>query len=133
MPFLRTTNLTKASVAHAIAQRHAYRVWDEKVPGLCLRILPTGRKIYELSSKGRHVSLGAHPDLSPREARRRAKAERQAFDLTNFILDAANHWQGVPAPTPSPSVGSGVTLNAGKVIARIKQAKTPKARSAQAA
>ena len=133
MPFLRTANLTKASVAHAVAQRLAYRVWDEKVPGLCLRILPTGRKIYELSSKGRHVPLGAHPDLSPREARRRAMAERQAFDLTNFLQGAAKHWQGLPALTPSPSVGSGTTSNAGKVIARIKRAKARKARSTQAA
>jgi len=144
MPTLLTAVLTKAGVARVETRAREYVVWDEQVQGLCLRVLPTGRKIYELRARMGRLSLGVHPALSPREARKRARAQLKAFHLANFIADAARHWQGareqeraLPGVKRRPEfeigrvsgaqanrpVSSGVTPAAGRAIAHIKRAK----------
>ena len=100
MPILLSAVLTKAGVARAEVRPREYVVWDEQVQRLCLRVLPTGRKIYELRSRGRHLPLGVHPALSPKEARRRAKAQWKAFSLANLVLDAAKHWNRAASLSP---------------------------------
>jgi hypothetical protein len=77
MPTLLSAVLTKAGVARVEVRAREYFVWDKQVQGLCLRVLPSGRKVYELRARTRRLSLGAHPALSPREARKRASRESQ--------------------------------------------------------
>lgn len=74
MPVLKREVLTRTVVDSAKPRASAYRLWDAKVPGLCLRVLPSGIKTYE-AHVGRGVShrLGRHPVLTLDAARTRAK------------------------------------------------------------
>jgi integrase len=57
-------------------------LWDERCPGLCLRVMPTGRKVWSLryrplgSAKNKRLSLGTYPTLSLSKARVEAEANR---------------------------------------------------------
>src|SRR5215203_3713177 len=57
-------------------------LWDERCPGLCLRVMPTGRKVWSLryrplgSAKNKRLSLGMYPGLSLSKARAEAEATR---------------------------------------------------------
>ena len=73
MPFVLTSMLTKVGVSRVEVRPRQYRIWDKKFPGLYLRVFPSGRKVYELSSDHGHMMLGHHPMLSPTAARLRAK------------------------------------------------------------
>ena len=87
MPFVLTAMLTKAGVARVEVRRKQYRVWDKQVRDLCVRVFPSGRKVYELSSDHGPMTLGQHPMLSPTAARQRARRYRLAIfsaDLMSF-------------------------------------------------
>lgn len=57
-------------------------LWDERCSGLCLRVMPTGRKVWSLryrplgSAKNKRLSLGTYPALSLSKARVEAEATR---------------------------------------------------------
>lgn len=83
MPILRRVTLTRATVERAKPQQSAYRLWDAQVPGLCLRVLPSGIKTYE-AHLGRGVSerVGRHPHLTLDAARTQAIAKLGQFAKT---------------------------------------------------
>lgn len=52
--------------------------WDRDLPGFGVRVYPSGRKVYVVQARAgrgpRRVSLGAHGELTPERARKRAQA-----------------------------------------------------------
>lgn len=80
MPVIRRETLTKAAVESAKANDSAYRLWDAKVTGLCLRVLPSGIKTFEMHL-GRNVSqrLGRYPGMTLEAARNAAQKAQGAF------------------------------------------------------
>lgn len=74
MPVVRRQTLTKQMVESAKAQDKAYRLWDAKVPGLALRVLPSGRRTYEVHwARSKAVALGAAGVLTLDGARESAR------------------------------------------------------------
>ncbi len=53
-------------------------VWDSQLPGFGVRAYPSGRKVYVVQARSRgaprRVTLGAHGELTPERARKRAAA-----------------------------------------------------------
>ena len=51
--------------------------WDRDLPGFGVRVYATGRKVYVVQTRGpegpRRVTLGRHGEMSPEEARKRAR------------------------------------------------------------
>ncbi|MBA8888887.1 integrase [Dokdonella fugitiva] len=75
MPAIRRQTLTKADVESAKPRESAYRLWDAKVPGLCLRVLPSGVKTFEAHvARGVSRRLGRFPVLTLEAARTKAIA-----------------------------------------------------------
>ena len=72
--------LTDAAIARLRPREREYTVWDRSVPGLGVRVRPTGGKSYVLLRKagGRtdRISLGAVATMSVEEARRECHARR---------------------------------------------------------
>lgn len=65
-------NLTKTEVAEAKPADRPYRLHDGKVPGLCVRVQPSGVKLYELRYGHRKANtyiLGRWPGLTLEAAR----------------------------------------------------------------
>jgi integrase len=79
MPTVRRQTLTKQMVETAKPTKRAYRLWDAKVVGLALRVLPSGRRTYEAHwARGKAVALGTAGVMtleSAREAARRLLGE----------------------------------------------------------
>jgi len=74
MPVIKRKTLTRTDVDSAKPKESAYRLWDAKVPGLCLRILPSGIKTFEAHlARGISRRLGRHPILTLDAARAHAK------------------------------------------------------------
>ena len=52
--------------------------WDSQLPGFGVRVYPSGRKVYVVQARSRgaprRVTLGAHGELTPERARKRAAA-----------------------------------------------------------
>ena len=52
--------------------------WDGRMPGFGVRVYPSGRKVYVVQSRARgapkRITLGAHGELTPAQARKRAAA-----------------------------------------------------------
>lgn len=75
MPVLKRKVLTRDVVESAKPRASAYRLWDAKVPGLCLRVLPSGIKTFEAHlSRGQSHRLGRHPIVTLNAARIQARA-----------------------------------------------------------
>ena len=106
MPAIRRVELSKAKVDRAPPETSAYRIWDAKVPGLCLRILPSGTKTFEVHV-GRNASLklGRYPNLTLEGARKRAQARlgdyaktgehprrRKIVTLSDFLTERYTPW-----------------------------------------
>lgn len=67
--------LTKAAVDRAVAADRPYRLWDTKVPGLFLRIQPSGSKTWNVQwSRATSKSIGKHPIQTLDGARTKALA-----------------------------------------------------------
>ncbi len=68
--------LIKRVVEAAEARPKEYYIWDEDIPGLGLRVLPSGRKQYivqyRAGRRSRRMSLGPSTVLTPEQARNRA-------------------------------------------------------------
>lgn len=70
--------LTKRIVEGATPKVKEYYLWDEDIPGLGLRVLPSGRKQYivqyRAGRRSRRISLGPHTVLTAEQARTNALA-----------------------------------------------------------
>lgn len=101
MPRIRRQTLTKIMVEGAKPKSQPYRLWDAKVPGLCLRVLPSGRSTYELHwARNKSTSLGTNGVMTLEAARVAAR---------NGLGEVAKH--GAPVGLQvAPGVGGGSTL-----------------------
>jgi integrase len=83
--------LTRAAVAKAASSDKPYRLWDTKVPGLFLRVQPSGSKTWNVQwSRATSKSIGKHPIQTLDGARSKALA---------ILSDAAAN--GTPAAAKS--------------------------------
>ncbi|MCA9467884.1 MAG: DUF4102 domain-containing protein, partial [Nitrospira sp.] len=71
--------LTKARIDSITASTKDVFLWDEQVPGYCLKVTPTGRKIfllvYRIGGRGSPVKrfkVGDYGTLTPDQARKEA-------------------------------------------------------------
>lgn len=79
--------LTRAAIERASPSDKPYRLWDTKVPGLFLRVQPSGAKTWNVQwSRSTSKSIGRHPVQTLEGARAKALA---------ILSDAAAH--GTPA------------------------------------
>jgi integrase len=86
MPKLYRQTLTRTDVESARPKDTRYRLWDAKVPGLCLRITPNGTKSFELHfNRGSARQLGRHPALTLEAARSKAKQRLGEFEQTGSV------------------------------------------------
>jgi len=92
--------LTKRIVDAAEVRAAEYFIWDDDIPGLGLRILPSGRKgyivQYRAGRRSRRMSLGPSTVLTCEQARNRAIAIIAA--ARNGEEDPAPYDAGVPTP-----------------------------------
>jgi integrase len=70
--------LGKRLVDSAAPREVEYQVYDGEIPGLVLRVNPSGRKVYALyyrtaAGRKRNLTLGKHGSITPMQARRLAK------------------------------------------------------------
>jgi integrase len=85
MPKIVRQVLSRADVESAKPKDIRYRLWDAKVPGLCLRVTPNATKSWELHfSRGSARQLGRFPAMTLEHAR--SKALQQ---LGNFQRDGS--------------------------------------------
>lgn len=72
------TKITKRAVEAAAPREKEYYIWDEDIPGLGLRVLPSGRRQYivqyRAGRRSRRISLGPSTVLTTEQARSRALA-----------------------------------------------------------
>ena len=72
------TKITKRAVEAAAPRDKEYYIWDEHIPGLGLRVLPSGRRQYivqyRAGRRSRRISLGPSTVLTTEQARSRALA-----------------------------------------------------------
>ncbi len=72
------TKITKRAVEAAAPRDKEYYIWDEDIPGLGLRVLPSGRRQYivqyRAGRRSRRISLGPSTVLTTEQARSRALA-----------------------------------------------------------
>jgi len=70
--------LGRRMVDAAAPRESEYQIFDGEIPGLALRINPSGRKVYALyyrtsAGRKRTLTLGVHGAITPSQARRLAK------------------------------------------------------------
>ena len=72
---MRKILLTRAIVDAAQPEAAEYRIWDTKVPGLCLRVHPGGSRVYYVQwGRNRRRAIGKPPALTLDMARTKALA-----------------------------------------------------------
>ncbi|MDE0171958.1 MAG: site-specific integrase [Defluviicoccus sp.] len=80
MPARERRKLTDAAVSRLRPRVREYAVWDRSVPGLGVRVRPSGGMTYvlleETEGRTRRVSLGPVSTMTVEEARRRCHARR---------------------------------------------------------
>ena len=76
MPRRSTIRLTKRSVNALLSQTKDTVFWDRDLAGFGVRVLPSGRKVFVVQSRGpegsKRVSLGRHGPLTAVKARKQA-------------------------------------------------------------
>jgi integrase len=83
MPKILREVLTRAAVERAKPRQAAYRLWDADTTGLCLRVLPSGIKTFEVHLKrGASERLGRHPAMTLDAARNGARRAQVRFQDT---------------------------------------------------
>ena len=84
MPARERRRLTDAAIARLRAREMEYTVWDDRAPGLGVRVRPTGGKSYVLllrsGGRSRRVSLGPVSLRTVAEARRDCLARQAAHE-----------------------------------------------------
>ncbi|WP_457097481.1 phage integrase [Lysobacter sp. P5_B9] len=74
MPVIKRQTLTKLMVEGVRPKARPYRLWDAKVPGLALRVLPSGRSTYELHwDRNKSTALGTNGAMTLEGARTAAR------------------------------------------------------------
>lgn len=80
--------LTKRIVEGATPKVKEYYLWDEDIPGLGLRVLPSGRKQYivqyRAGRRSRRISLGPHTVLTADHTAQDADSDASAGE-PNFV------------------------------------------------
>ena len=80
MPARERSRLTYAAVARLRPRAREYTVWDRSVPGLGVRVRPTGGKTFvlleETEGRTKRVSLGPVSTMTVEEARRQCHVRR---------------------------------------------------------
>lgn len=103
MPIRET--LTRKSAESAKPRAKPYRLWDDKVPGLFLRVQPSGAKTYNVQwSRSSSRSLGKAGALTLDGARKRARAILSETDEHGAPLAVIEARQ--PAPADADTVAA---------------------------
>ncbi len=80
---MEAVKITKRRVDSAEPRGTRWTLWDAELRGFGLRIAPSGRKTYALKYRAwrdqRWLTIGRHPDITPDEARRLARAHLGAI------------------------------------------------------
>jgi integrase len=67
--------ITRAIADGAKSAGRIYRIHDTKQPGLCLRVHPSGRKVWNVNwARNRSLQIGAYPHVTVAMARERARS-----------------------------------------------------------
>ena len=75
------SSLSAKDVELAKPKVAAYRLHDAKVPGLCLRVLPSGVKSWNVTwARNRELALGKWPGVTVESARAKARAKLSEAD-----------------------------------------------------
>ena len=78
MPKRSELSISKRTVDALAVEKRDTTFWDKELPGFGVRVYPSGAKIYVAQSRGpvgiRRVSLGRHGELTPDQARKKARA-----------------------------------------------------------
>ncbi|QQP99562.1 site-specific integrase [Lysobacter enzymogenes] len=91
MPQIRRQTLTKIMVEGVKPKASPYRLWDAKVPGLALRVLPSGRSTYEVHwGRNKSLALGTNGVMTLEGARTAARRILGEVAEHGAPLDAAN-------------------------------------------
>lgn len=74
MPVIKRQPLTRLVVEGVKPKARPYRLWDAKVPGLALRVLPSGRSTYEVHwDRNKSTALGTNGVMTLEGARTAAR------------------------------------------------------------
>ena len=78
MPKRSELSISKRTVDALAVEGKDTTFWDKELPGFGVRVYPSGAKIYVVQSRGpvgiKRVSLGRHGELTPYQARKKARA-----------------------------------------------------------
>ena len=92
MPARERRKLTDAAIARLRPGDREYSVWDRSVPGLGVRVRPTGGKSWvmleEREGRARRISLGPVSTMTVGEARRECHARRANPQTVEFAAPA---------------------------------------------
>ena len=106
MPQIKRQTLTKLMVEGVKPRPSAYRLWDAKVPGLALRILPSGRSTYEVHwGRNKSSALGTNGVMTLETARAAAR---------KVLGEVAEHG----APVDESNAGMGKNSTFGEYITK---------------
>lgn len=95
MPQIKRQTLTKLTVEGVKPKASAYRLWDAKVPGLALRVLPSGRSTYEVHwGRNKSSALGTNGVMTLETARTAARKILGEVAEHGAPIDAANAGMG---------------------------------------
>ncbi len=80
------------------------QIYDGEIPGLALRVNPTGRKVYALyyrtaAGRKRNFTLGAHGSITPEQARKLAK--QRLAEVTRGGDPSGDRRRAPQAPPPT--------------------------------
>lgn len=118
MPRIKRQTLTKLLVEGVKPQARAYRLWDAKVPGLALRVFPSGRSTYELHwSRNRAITLGTNGVMTLEAAR--VAARRVHGEVVEFGAPQKASARGV---NKSSTFGDYITKRYGPHIIAVNKA-----------
>ena len=131
MPGKKHVRLTDAAIARLRPREREYTVWDKSVPGLGVRVRPTGGRSYvllqEIDGRSKRVSLGpvslktiaevrreCHERRASPEPERETRAARAVPLFRDFVEDP---WKQVHFECYKPSTRKGVrSVLAGQLL-----------------
>jgi len=110
--------LTKQRIDAAQPQASAYRLWDAKVPGLCLRVTPAGAKTWAVRwNRQSYEKLGRYPAVTLEAARHRA---------LQVLAEVAKHGEPAqPKHDENITFGAALDLYAAAIAVDLKAPAAP--------